>query len=422
MTCHALPTHAGFIQFDVVCGAWQENLATVQNLLRTLNPDPKSLLALPELWATGFAYDRLTELAATTPTLLAAIQQEAKTYQIVIAGSLIEHDQEANTFFNTLYLCDSQGICGSYHKQQLFAPMAEDHYFEAGNNPQPIMTELGPMACLLCFDLRFPDLAQRQVGLGANLLVVSAQWPASRGEHWRALLKARAIENQTFVVAANRCGTTAGTSFAGASAIIDPNGRVLQEADDQPQATLASLDHNLLYEVRQRFRTCGVSPYRHSDARKAVTLPDLLAKLIGLKAVGKRIVFTNGCFDILHQGHVTYLEAARCQGDCLVVGINSDLSIRAIKGPERPMNQESSRARVLAALGCVDYVVIFGEETPLDLITAIIPDILVKGADWPLEKIVGGAEVLAAGGQVINIPMVDGFSTSGLIDTIRSSK
>ena len=138
--------------------------------------------------------------------------------------------------------------------------------------------------------------------------------------------------------------------------------------------------------------------------------------------LGRKMVFTNGCFDILHQGHVTYLEAARCQGDCLVVGINSDLSIRAIKGPERPMNQESSRARVLAALGCVDYVVIFGEETPLDLITAIIPDILVKGADWPLEKIVGGAEVLAAGGQVINIPMVDGFSTTALIDTIRGNK
>jgi len=419
MDNQALPTHAGFIQFDVILGGWQDNLATVRRTLSELNPSPKSLLVLPELWATGFAYDRLAELALATPDLLSAMQQEAKRYQILIAGSLLEHDPKANVFYNTLYLCGPQGICGSYRKQQLFAPMAEDQHFQPGDNPQPIMTELGPMACLVCFDLRFPELAQHQVGLGANLIVVSAQWPASRSEHWRTLLTARAIENQAFVVAANRCGTTGGTSFAGASAVIDPNGQILLEASDQPQTGLARLDPTQLSSVRERFRTVGVSPYRNSDERKVVTLPALQEKLTGLKAVGQRIVFTNGCFDILHQGHVTYLEAARRQGDCLVVGVNSDCSIRAIKGPQRPVNQEASRARVLAALGCVDYVVVFGEETPRNLITAIMPNILVKGADWPLEKIVGGTEVLAAGGRVINIPMVADFSTTGLIDAIR---
>lgn len=420
MTPQPLPSQAGFIQFDVRLGAWQENLAVVRRCLKDLHPAPKSLLVLPELWASGFAYDKLTELAGRRHELLSAIQQEANHYQSIIAGSLIEHDNHTNLFFNTLYLCGPSGICGSYRKQQLFAPMDETRYFQAGNNPQPIATELGSMACLICFDLRFPDLAQRQVGQGANLIVVSAQWPESRKHHWRTLLQARAIENQTFVVAANRCGTTANTTFAGASAVIDPTGQILLEAGDTPQASLIRLEHTLLAETRGLFRTCGTTPYRQHDEQKIVTLDTLLEKLAAMVTTGKRIVFTNGCFDILHQGHVSYLEEARRQGDALIIGMNSDASIRAIKGPERPINQEVSRARVLAALGCVDYVVIFGEETPLKLITAIKPNVLVKGADWPLEKIVGGAEVLAAGGQVINIPMVANFSTTGLINVIKT--
>lgn len=131
------------------------------------------------------------------------------------------------------------------------------------------------------------------------------------------------------------------------------------------------------------------------------------------------MVFTNGCFDILHEGHVTYLEAARRQGDYLVVGLNSDASIRAIKGPDRPVNSETSRARLLAALGCVDHVVLFGEETPLQLITTLMPDVLIKGADWPVEQIVGAQEVLAAGGVVKTIELVGDFSTTGLIKKIR---
>jgi rfaE bifunctional protein nucleotidyltransferase chain/domain len=422
MTYQALPTQAGFVQFDVIQGAWQENLATVRQGLAELKPSPRSLLALPELWATGFAYDRLTELAQVTPELLDALQQEAKRYQMLIAGSLIELDQLTGTFFNTLYICGPQGVCGSYRKQQLFAPMAEDRHFQPGTNPLPIMTELGTMACLICFDLRFPELAQQQVGLGANLIVVAAQWPTARREHWRTLLKARAIENQAFVIAANRCGQTGNTNFAGTSAIIDPSGQILLEASDQPQTSLTNLDPTMLSAVRGEFRTVGVRPYRLPDNRKVVILPALQETLTRLKGIGQRIVFTNGCFDILHQGHVTYLEEARRLGDCLVVGVNSDSSIRAIKGPERPVNHESSRARVLAALGCVDYVVIFDEETPLHLITAILPHILVKGADWPLAKIAGGAEVLATGGQVINIPMVADFSTTGLIKTIRKQQ
>jgi len=414
-----LPALAGFIQFDVIPGAWQDNLATVRRLLALQRPAPSSLIVLPELWATGFAYGQLAELAAITPSLLAALQEEAAQYQCLLAGSLVEHDLVAQALYNTLFIVGPQGCLGRYRKQQLFSPMAEDSHFSPGDNPQPIATGLGPVACLVCYDLRFPDLARHQATAGAGVIVVSAQWPASRKDHWRTLLQARAIENQAFVVACNRCGSSGSLEFGGGSAVIDPNGCFLAEAGEQEEAGLVRLDPQVLSGVRQRFCSVGESPYRWPDQDKVVALPAAEQALAGLKAVGRRVVFTNGCFDILHQGHVTYLEAARRQGDCLVVGLNSDASIRAIKGPERPVNREESRARVLAALGCVDYVVIFGDETPLALVTALLPDVLVKGADWPVEKIVGAAEVFAHGGTVITIPMVEGCSTTGLIDLIR---
>lgn len=414
-----LPVQAGFIQFDVISGACQDNLATVRRLLAEMNPGVGSLIVLPELWATGFAYDRLAELAALTSDMLAALQHEAVRYQCLIAGSLPEHDETRQAYFNTLFIVGTQGIEGVYRKQQLFGPMAEDQHFTPGDGPRPIVTQLGPVACLVCYDLRFPDLARGQTGLGAGVIVVSAQWPAARKEHWRTLLQARAIENQAFIIACNRCGATGDTSFGGGSTVIDPNGRLLAEAGDREEIGLVRLDPQTLSDVRQKFCTVRESPYRGHDHEKVMTLPAAQQELARLQAIGKRIVFTNGCFDILHPGHVTYLEAARRQGDCLVVGLNSDASIRAIKGPDRPVNREESRARVLAALGCVDYVVVFGEETPLLLITALLPDVLVKGADWPVEQIVGAAEVLARGGRVINIPMVADCSTTGLIELIR---
>ena len=179
------------------------------------------------------------------------------------------------------------------------------------------------------------------------------------------------------------------------------------------------LDQTLLATIRGRFNTAGATPYRFNDADKVVGLMELQARVATAKAMGRRVVFTNGCFDLLHPGHVGYLEAARKEGDCLIVGLNSDSSIRAIKGPERPVNSELARARVLAALGCVDYVVLFSDETPQKLIATLLPDILVKGADWAVEKIVGAPEVLAAGGRVANIPLVGSFSTTAVIAKIR---
>lgn len=133
----------------------------------------------------------------------------------------------------------------------------------------------------------------------------------------------------------------------------------------------------------------------------------------------QKIVFTNGCFDILHRGHITYLAQARQLGDLLVVGLNSDASVRRLKGPERPVNDEQSRALLLAALEMVDYVVLFEEDTPYNLILKVNPDLLVKGGDYDIDNIVGADFVRQRGGEVRTIPFVQGFSSSSIIDHLK---
>ena len=130
------------------------------------------------------------------------------------------------------------------------------------------------------------------------------------------------------------------------------------------------------------------------------------------KPEGRKVVFTNGCFDILHRGHATYLAQARELGDLLVVGLNTDASVRRLKGPSRPVNNEHDRAFLLAALACVDFVILFDEDTPAELIRRVQPDVLVKGGDYTLDNIVGADFVLQNGGTVTTIPFVDGYSTT----------
>ena len=138
------------------------------------------------------------------------------------------------------------------------------------------------------------------------------------------------------------------------------------------------------------------------------------------KRNGRRVVFTNGCFDLLHPGHIETLEKARSLGDALVVGVNSDRSVRVMKGAGRPILPERERAEILAALECVDGVVIFDEPTPRETIAALLPDVLVKGGDWASDAIVGREEVEAAAGKVISIPVVAGFSTTAILEKIRN--
>lgn len=152
---------------------------------------------------------------------------------------------------------------------------------------------------------------------------------------------------------------------------------------------------------------------------KILQMDSLLDKRERMRREGKRVVFTNGCFDLLHTGHVRYLTEARGLGDALIVGLNSDRSVRALKGEGRPILNESERAEVIAALEAVDYVVVFEEDTPRKLIARLLPDVLVKGGDWPVDEIIGREAVEAAGGKVLSLPYVEGSSTSDIIRRIR---
>ncbi|MBN1928443.1 MAG: D-glycero-beta-D-manno-heptose 1-phosphate adenylyltransferase [Chlorobiaceae bacterium] len=151
---------------------------------------------------------------------------------------------------------------------------------------------------------------------------------------------------------------------------------------------------------------------------KVLTRDQAVLTVQNWQAQGEKVVFTNGCFDILHAGHVRYLTAARQLGDRLVVGLNTDASVRRLKGPKRPVAREDDRAEVLSALEAVDAVTLFGEDTPEELIGMLLPDVLVKGADWAVEQIAGSRAVIEHGGAVLTVPLLEGRSTTGIIETI----
>jgi len=150
-----------------------------------------------------------------------------------------------------------------------------------------------------------------------------------------------------------------------------------------------------------------------------LTLEEIILRFGREKRNGKRVVFTNGCFDLLHPGHIESLETARALGDALIVGLNSDASVRTLKGPSRPVIPEEERAEILASLEAVDAVVIFEELTPQRVIAALLPDVLVKGGDWAGDRIVGREEVEAAGGKVVRVEVVEGYATAEILRRIR---
>ena len=153
--------------------------------------------------------------------------------------------------------------------------------------------------------------------------------------------------------------------------------------------------------------------------KKIMTVAEAKLMMAALRVTGKKVSFTNGCFDILHPGHLFSLKQAAAEADYLIVGLNSDASVKKLKGPSRPINNTESRAIVLANLIVVDAVVVFEEETPLELIKALLPDVMVKGGDYTIDEVVGGKEVMANGGKVIINPIVEGFSTTSLIEKMK---
>jgi predicted amidohydrolase len=248
---------AGFLQFDVKSGDIDSNFSRVEQGLAEISTSCKrispGIIILPELWATGFAYEKLPELSRKIPALLENLQILSAKYQVNIGGSLPEYSQ--HSYYNTLFITEPKGLAGTYRKQCLFSPMQEDSFFTPGTEPRPIQTDLGPIGALVCYDLRFPELLRKQATLGTDLVVISAQWPATRIDNWRILVQARAIENQMFVVACNRCGTTGDTTFGGHSMIVAPDGSILLEADENEECRGTMLDLEMVSAARALFST-----------------------------------------------------------------------------------------------------------------------------------------------------------------------
>lgn len=362
----------GFIQFTIQRAEPRRNLETVASALQTIDHGDTMLIVLPEMWSCGFAYGQLGEMACETGDILSDLAVLAQRHNCIFAGSLPEKiDQEGTDLvYNTLYITGARGVLGSYRKQRIFAFGGEGEAFAPGENPGAVITSSGNIGCLVCYDLRFPDLARIQCQQGADLLVCSAEWPTARIEHWRTLLKARAIENQTFLVACNSCGSIDGVQFGGSSAIIDPEGKILAEASVDPQVTVIQADWQIREDFRSRFRSFASAPYSFVDALKICgSAADCLERVSRRKAVGQKVLFYElamiDCDDIDLKG----LEEKRRQGDFLLVGVSPEKPL--VSGERQGMRGKTGARtgilRFLAALGCVDAVCSLEDFSPKDL-------------------------------------------------------
>ena len=369
------------LQYPITLGAIEPNLEQVSTLLAAAPPTPGTLVLLPEIWATGFDYPRTRELGQRTPEILGFMQKLARSGDIFLAGSLTDLHHGADLPQNTMFVIGPDGLLGTISKQHLFGFWQEDQYYRSGQAGPLISTPHGPLGGLICYDLRFPEVAKRQTFAGARLLLVSAQWPLSRLDHWQTLLRARAIENQCYIGACNGCGFTGSMEMAGHSMIVAPDGQVLREAGTDAVLIAAVLDPARVDEQRRRFFPAGKRPWLSADDNKIVDRDQLSVALAPLRRQGSRIGFTHGGFDILQVDHIRHLEATRSRVDCLVVGLLSDDSAQEVQGPQPLTNGANERARVLAALGCVDYVVLCNTTTPQQWAQAIAPDILLSSPD-----------------------------------------
>lgn len=240
---------AGVIQFQISKGEVDANMEKVVSCLDTLADQGASLAVLPEMVSCGFDNEALAEHAATTPGILKTLSAFSRQHNMAVAGSFPE--RAGQDIYNTLYIADRDGkIRAGYRKLHLFRLTDEHRYFSSGSEVVTADTTLGRMGAMICYDLRFPELARTLALSEARILIVPAQWPNARAMHWQSLLQARAIENQVFVIGANRTGADENLTFPGLSAIIDPWGAVLAQAGDRDEIILAEVDMNRVAEAR----------------------------------------------------------------------------------------------------------------------------------------------------------------------------
>ncbi len=239
---------AAAIQFNVKQGDVDANLAYVREALPRVAAQGANLAVLPEMWSSGFSYRNLNELALRTQGIVEELLALSRELKLVIIGSMPEPN--GDKVFNTVYVADNGTPAGVYRKIHLFSLLGEDRAFSGGDSWLLAETSLGKIGVIICYDLRFPELTRRLAVEGAQVICVPAQWPRPRQEHWRTLLRARAIENQLFVVSCNACGTIGKLDFFGMSMIIDPKGELLGEAGASEGEIIAPLDLQAMTDWR----------------------------------------------------------------------------------------------------------------------------------------------------------------------------
>jgi rfaE bifunctional protein nucleotidyltransferase chain/domain len=381
------------------------NLKKIKDFIQISKGD---LVIFPELALTGYKFRFSSFSQEIINSALQEIQKLTHIYKksVLIGAPFYENNQ----IYNAAYFISSQKIEVVAEKFLLFPEI--DKNFTPGKKRKLIEINGFKLGVIICFELRSPEIIRNLIKEGMDILVVAAQWPEARINHWESLLKARAIENQIFVVGINAISEIDNIKILGKSLAFSPLGNPLLEVSEEEkiiEVTIPKEKDKIPYPLR--------TPYLEFF-EKVKSIEELKELIKKRREKGQIMVFTNGCFDILHVGHIHYLSSARSLGDFLVVGLNSDESVKKIKGSLRPINSEKERAYALSALECVDYIVFFDEETPEKLIKELKPDILVKGADWEEEKIVGATFVKSYGGKVERIPFKFDVSTTKIIEKI----
>ncbi len=240
------------IQFNIDLGNIDNNRKQATEALNRVAADGVKLAVLPEMWSTGYDYRHLPTLARRTPEIVKELQQLCAESGMVCVGSLPELSD--GQIYNTAYVIDQGEVVGSYRKLHLFSAMGEDRHLGAGNHSLVVATSVGKVGVAICYDLRFPELFRKLALAGAEVICVPAEWPKPRGEHWQTLLRARAIENQLFVVAANCCRVQGKLDFCGLSRIISPLGTVLAQAAEEDIELIADGDFAEMQTYRDQIK------------------------------------------------------------------------------------------------------------------------------------------------------------------------
>lgn len=231
---------AASVQFNIALGEVNANLQKALAGIRRVRERDARLAVLPEMWSTGYDYKRLAVLAEETPRLIEAIRGITAELEMVVVGSLAEKD--GGSIYNTAYVIDRGEVVGTYRKLHLFSTMGEDRFLGAGDRTLTVPTSVGRIGVAICYDLRFPELFRKLALEGAEIVCIPAEWPKPRQEHWRTLLRARAIENQLFVAASNCCGVQGKLDFFGMSLLLSPRGEVLAEGGESDTELTALFD------------------------------------------------------------------------------------------------------------------------------------------------------------------------------------